>query len=164
MRPPIPLALAAGAAASAGDASAGATGVLAVALLRGAGTRLRSAHCGERAAHAVRESARSRRGPRSTFLRTFPGEFERAFADRFGGRDALVLLHHRALVGVFGVSPAPNVMIGRDGWLYFLGEDGQALDRHYRGTLPIGDAEIAAVAAELVRRRGSSRRVALPTS
>ena len=91
--------------------------------------------------------------PAPKFLRTFPGEFERAFGDRFGGRGALLLLHHRAMVGVFGVSPAPNVMIGRDGWLYFLGEEGQALDRHYRGTLPIGDAEIAAVATELIRRQ-----------
>jgi hypothetical protein len=91
--------------------------------------------------------------PAPKFLRTFPGEFERAFGDRFGGRGAMLLLHDRAMVGVFGVSPAPNVMIGRDGWLYFLGEEGQALNRHYRGTLPIGDAEIAAVATELMRRQ-----------
>jgi len=91
--------------------------------------------------------------PVPKMLRTFPGEFERAFADRFGGRSALLRLHHRAMVDLFGVSPAPNVMIGRDGWLYFLGEDGNALERHYRGTLPIGDAEIAAVVAELKRRQ-----------
>jgi alginate O-acetyltransferase complex protein AlgJ len=91
--------------------------------------------------------------PAPKMLRTFPAEFERAFADRFGGRSALLRLHHRAMVDLFGVSPAPNVLIGRDGWLYFLGEDGRSLERHYRGTLPIGDAEIAAVVAELKRRQ-----------
>ncbi len=91
--------------------------------------------------------------PAPAFARTFPAEFERAFADRFGGRSTLLRLHHRAMVGVFGVSPAPNVMIGRDGWLFFLGEDGRALDRQYRGTLPVTDAEIAAVVAELARRQ-----------
>ena len=90
--------------------------------------------------------------PAFSFARSFPGAFERAFADRFGGRSALLRLHHRAMVDLFGVSPASNVMIGRDGWLYFLGEDGKSLERNYRGTLPVSDAEIAAVAAELKRR------------
>ena len=47
------------------------------------------------------------------------------------------------------VASLPTVMLGRDGWLYWLGEDGQSLDRHYRGTLPFrrrdvdGDGERA---------------------
>ncbi len=140
--------VAAGAAASAGDAPlarlANAAGFCAALALGGIGA-LR-----ERAAPQFEFRALAP-WPAPKFLRTFPGEFERAFGDRFGGRGALLLLHHRAMVGVFGVSPAPNVMIGRDGWLYFLGEEGQALDRHYR--VPIGDAEIAAVAIELIRRQ-----------
>ena len=91
--------------------------------------------------------------PAASFARSFPGAFERAFADRFGARGALLRIHHRAMVEFFGVSPAPNVMIGRDGWLYFLGEDGKSLERHYRGTLPISDVEIAAATAELKRRQ-----------
>ncbi|HEY5862321.1 MAG TPA: hypothetical protein VIX61_04485 [Casimicrobiaceae bacterium] len=122
--------VAAGAAASAGDAPlarlANAAGFCAALALGGIGA-LR-----ERAAPQFEFRALAP-WPAPKFLRTFPGEFERAFGDRFGGRGALLLLHHRAMVGVFGVSPAPNVMIGRDGWLYFLGEEGQALDRHYRG-------------------------------
>ncbi len=58
----------------------------------------------------------------------------------------------RVLVRAFGVSPAPNVMIGRDGWLFFLGEDGTAFDRFYRGTPAVADAEIQSVVAELKRR------------
>jgi hypothetical protein len=65
---------------------------------------------------------------------SFPPAFERAFADRFGGRDSLIHAHHASLLGIFGVSGLATVLPGRDGWLYWLGEDGLSLDRHYRGT------------------------------
>jgi hypothetical protein len=84
--------------------------------------------------------------------RGFVSAFERAFADRFGARDALLRAHNRVLVRAFGVSPAPNVLIGRDGWLFFEGEDGHALDRFYRGVLPVDDRELREVALELARR------------
>ena len=90
--------------------------------------------------------------PQPRLTRTFTSEFEHAFADRFGGRDTLLRLHNRTLVRVFGVSPSPNVLLGRDRWLYFLGEDATAFDRYFRGTLPVTDAEIRAVVEELVRR------------
>jgi len=77
--------------------------------------------------------------------------FERAFGDRFGGRKALVQTHHAIKAIGFGVSPVPKVMIGRDGWLFFLGEDTRSLDRHFRGTLPF-DAAPEAVAREFARR------------
>jgi len=91
--------------------------------------------------------------PALALSRSVPADFERAFSDRFGGRNTLLRLHHAAMVYGFGVSPAPNVMIGRDAWLYFLGEDGRSLARHFRGTTPVSDAEIAAVASELKRRQ-----------
>jgi alginate O-acetyltransferase complex protein AlgJ len=90
--------------------------------------------------------------PTPAFTRAFTTDFERAFADRFGARDALLRLHNRTLVRAFGVSPAPDVLPGRDGWLYFMGEDGHAFDRYYRGTLPVYDAEIRRVLDELTRR------------
>ncbi len=83
----------------------------------------------------------------------FTTSFERAFGDRFGARNTLLQAHHLALLYGFDVSPATNVLLGRDDWLYFLGEDGRSLDRHYRGMLPISDAEIAAVVTELRRRQ-----------
>jgi hypothetical protein len=85
--------------------------------------------------------------------REFTAAFDRAFADRFGGRDALIRLHHGAKALAFRVSPVHNVMLGQDGWLYFLGEDGKALDRHYRGAAPFTDAEVGALVGELRRRR-----------
>jgi len=90
--------------------------------------------------------------PSPWLTRAFTTDFERAFADRFGARIALLRLHNRTLVRAFGVSPAPNVMIGRDGWLYFKGEDGTAFDRFYRGTLAVADTDIRSVIAELKRR------------
>ena len=70
---------------------------------------------------------------RTRSARGWPARFDAAFADRFGGRNALIALHHWTKAVGFGVSPVANVMIGRDGWLYFLGEDGKAIDRDYRG-------------------------------
>jgi hypothetical protein len=85
-------------------------------------------------------------------LRTLPSQFEAAFADRFGGRDVLIALHHFVKLMVFDAAPVPNVMVGRDGWLYFLGEDGKSIDRDYRGIVPYSPEEPFAVAAELKRR------------
>ena len=85
----------------------------------------------------------------------FTRAFERAFADHFGGRNALIRLDHVAKAGVFGVSPVPNVMIGREGWLFFLGEDGKSLDRHFRGVEPFPDDLVDAVARELARRQAA---------
>ena len=90
--------------------------------------------------------------PAWSLNREFVTAFERAFADRFGGRELLLRLHNRVLVRVFGVSPAPNVLIGKDGWLFFKGEDGRAFDRYYRGTQPVADAELQRIVDELRRR------------
>jgi hypothetical protein len=87
-----------------------------------------------------------------TAIGTWPPAFEAAIADRFGGRDALIALHHFAKTVIFGVSPVPNVLIGRDGWLFFLGEDGKSIDRDYRGVIPYAPDEPMRVAAELKRR------------
>jgi len=88
----------------------------------------------------------------TTWSRGFASSFERAFGDRFGGREALLRLHNRTLVRAFAVSPAPNVLIAREGWLFFLGEDGRALDRYHRAALPVSDADLHGVVAELKRR------------
>ena len=82
----------------------------------------------------------------------WPGAFEAAFADRFGGRDRLIKLHHAAKAVGFGVSPVDKVLIGRDGWLYFLGEDGRAIDRDWRGVVPYDRDVPQRVAAEFRRR------------
>ncbi len=82
----------------------------------------------------------------------FPGAFERAFADRFGGRDALIGFHHAATVVLFRRSPVQNVLVGRDGWLYYKGDDGRAFDRDFRRATPPSAAETAAIADGIARR------------
>src|SRR4030095_8784104 len=91
--------------------------------------------------------------PEFTPATSFPPAFERAFADRFGGRDVLIRLHHASLIRFFGVSALATVMPGRDGWYYCLGEDGLSLDRHYRGVAAFPQAYVDGTVAELVRRR-----------
>jgi alginate O-acetyltransferase complex protein AlgJ len=91
--------------------------------------------------------------PAFELVASFPPAFERAFADRFGGRDLLIHAHHASLLRIFGVSGLATVMPGRDGWLYWLGEDGRSLNRHYRGTTPFPQADVDASVAELLRRR-----------
>ncbi|MEP6942449.1 MAG: hypothetical protein ABI981_05910 [Betaproteobacteria bacterium] len=95
-------------------------------------------------------------------LRSYPARFERYFDDRFGMRAQLVHLDHWTRAIVLGVSPVPKVMIGKSGWLYFLGEDAKAFDRWYRGSEPVADATLAATRDELLRRAAflSSRGIA----
>jgi hypothetical protein len=91
--------------------------------------------------------------PGLALAREFAPAFDRAFSDRFGGRDALVRFHHGTLLSVFGVSSLSTVMPGNDGWFYWLGEDGHSLDRHYRGTMPFAQSEVDNTVSEFVRRR-----------
>jgi hypothetical protein len=91
--------------------------------------------------------------PAPALSREFPPAFDRAFSDRFGGRDLLVRVHHGSLLRLFGVSTLTTVMRGTDGWFYWLGEDGKSLDRHYRGTLFFWHSMVDGTVAELGRRR-----------
>jgi hypothetical protein len=94
--------------------------------------------------------------------RAWPPKFEAAFADRFGGRNALIALHHWIKSVGFGASPAANVMIGRDGWLFFRGEDGMAIDRDYRGILPYPPDEPLKIAVEFKRRHDFVSALGIP--
>jgi hypothetical protein len=91
--------------------------------------------------------------PAFELTRGFAPAFDLALNDRFGGRDALVRLHHGMLLRVFGVSSLATVMRGNDGWFYWLGEEGHSLDRHYRGTVAFTQSEVDNTVGELARRR-----------
>ena len=53
-------------------------------------------------------------------------------------------------------------MIGRDGWLFFRGEDGKAIDRDYRGVLPYPADEPLRIAAEFKRRHDYVSALGIP--
>jgi len=95
-------------------------------------------------------------------VRTFPRAFEAALADRFGGRDAMIRWHHETMISLFGVSPSAKVMLGRDGWLFFLGEDTHSLDRDYRGVYPYPPEQPAEIASELKRRHDFLAALGIP--
>src|SRR5215469_116554 len=91
--------------------------------------------------------------PQLAPIKDFPAHFEQAFSDRFRGRTLLLFVDHAVVATLFHTSPVSNVMMGREGWLYWLGEDGRSLDRNFRLTLATPDAELAKLGAELKRRR-----------
>jgi alginate O-acetyltransferase complex protein AlgJ len=88
----------------------------------------------------------------TTSVREFTAAFERAFDDRFGGREYLARLHHGIEARIFRTSSAPNVLLGRNDWLYWIGEDAKSLDRHFRGVVPLR-VPLETIVGEFARRQ-----------
>jgi hypothetical protein len=57
-------------------------------------------------------------------LRAFPGAASRYFEDHFGLRARLVRWQAALRLRLLHVSASPDVMIGRDGWLFYAGDGG----------------------------------------
>jgi alginate O-acetyltransferase complex protein AlgJ len=73
-------------------------------------------------------------------LRSLPQAVDRYFRDHFGFRDKLIDALAATRVRGLGVSSCPNVLLGRDGWMYYtkfpVGSD-------YEQVRPFTDAELA---------------------
>jgi alginate O-acetyltransferase complex protein AlgJ len=52
-------------------------------------------------------------------LATFPSRFEAYFNDHFGYRNLFIRRYNRIMKKYFAKSPVPNVLIGRNNWLFF---------------------------------------------
>ena len=52
-------------------------------------------------------------------VRTFPARFETWDRENFGLRSTLIHAHAQVALDVLGNSPHKDVLIGKDGWLYF---------------------------------------------
>ena len=79
------------------------------------------------------------------YLRSFPHDFEGWFADHFGLRDALIRLHSAAVYFGLHSSPAPKVIVGKEGWLYYnagAANDGTDSIADYRGTKPLTKSQL----------------------
>ena len=72
-------------------------------------------------------------------INTFPTRFEKYFSDNFGGRLAFIAGYSHLCYSL-GVSPTKNVIIGKNGWLYF-GDENEI--KTYRKTNPFNAAQIA---------------------
>ncbi len=79
-------------------------------------------------------------------LVAWPNAFETWQRDRFGLRNTLIWWHSVLLRNVLGVSPTPDTILGKDGWL-FHGIP-KALDG-YRCLTPFSDGELASLAKVL---------------
>lgn len=62
-------------------------------------------------------------------LKTFTGRLEAWFNDRIGFRKELISLYNKTLVSVFGILPADNLVLGKDGTV-FLTAASHATVRH----------------------------------
>jgi hypothetical protein len=82
--------------------------------------------------------------------RDFPGKFDAFFADRFGLRNDLVRAHGWLAFHVLGVSPTPDVVLGRAGWLYYAGAGSFA---DFQGRRPFAAEELERWRRALERRR-----------
>ena len=52
-------------------------------------------------------------------LATFPSRFEAYFNDHFGYRNLFIRRYNRIMKKYFAKSPVPNVLIGKNNWLFF---------------------------------------------
>jgi hypothetical protein len=84
------------------------------------------------------------------YIREFPQTFDHYYDDRFGGRNDLLAAAAVLKVKVFQTSPTKDVMIGKDGWLFYTG-DGSLDD--YRGLTRFSEAELRDWKEYLERRQ-----------
>lgn len=72
-------------------------------------------------------------------LRHYPELWTAFFNDHFGWRSEMIYLNNLVRVSALRTSPSGNVVLGRNGWLYFAGEE-SIWD--YQGLVPLDDASI----------------------
>ena len=76
-------------------------------------------------------------------LKRYPSRFEFEFNLALPSRVEVASLARRVYVDGLGVSPVAEVVMGTDGWLYYVGPAGEKLlDRHVRGSAPFSEAEL----------------------
>lgn len=82
-------------------------------------------------------------------VQAFPSAFEAWHADTFGGRDFLVREHNSQSLLALGAAPNDRLCVGREGWLFFTGDDSV---RAWRGVLQLSAAHIADWSAQIEAR------------
>jgi len=72
-------------------------------------------------------------------LHSFPSAYEAYFQDSFGLRDVLLRWHSLQALGLFGVSPTDQVLLGKQGWYFFTGNRSAET---WRGLFPFTEDEL----------------------
>jgi hypothetical protein len=72
-------------------------------------------------------------------LLTYPARYDEYFKDSFGLRDVLLRWHSLEKLFVFGVSPTPMVVMGKDNWMMYTREESLEI---FRGVHPFTDSDL----------------------
>jgi alginate O-acetyltransferase complex protein AlgJ len=83
-------------------------------------------------------------------LESWPDRFEEWYDDRVGFRDWMIRSWARLSIGVFGVSPSDQLIVGESGW-FFYGDRHDV--EHYRGLDPLSSQELETWTRVLEDRR-----------
>lgn len=89
----------------------------------------------------------------------YPREMQRQINRQFPFRDALMELHARMKIQVFGVTSSDRVTLGKDGWLFYAGE---RILENYRRLAPFSNEQLSRWRDLLVRRRDWLRAHGIP--
>ncbi len=85
-----------------------------------------------------------------SLLSTYPKDFESFYNDHFGFRRTLIWGRSLVMVKLLGVSPNSDVIVGKDGWLFY--GDKKVLD-YYRAIDPFTEDELVIWQHSLEARR-----------
>jgi len=83
-------------------------------------------------------------------LATFPSRFEAYFNDHFGYRNLFIRRYNRIMKKYFAKSPVPNVLIGKNNWLFFT--ESNLID-DFVGADPFTQGELEAWRSNLEHKR-----------
>ena len=84
-----------------------------------------------------------------TFLQ-LPKNFETYYNDHFGLREVLIDRYHREMKKRFGQPGIPNIVAGKEGWYFWVGND--LLD-DFRGLLPLTEQQLTSWKEDFGRKR-----------
>ncbi len=84
-------------------------------------------------------------------LKDFPKKYEAYFNDNFGFRNLLVRWASLVRLKYLGISPSPLIIAGKEGWLYYHGDQGRdgAPIANYRGLRRYSEQDLAAIRQNL---------------
>ncbi len=75
-------------------------------------------------------------------LRNFPREFEKYYNDRFPLRGQLIALNSYLKTRFLSTSPVPKVVIGKQGWLFYRGDNVSTLKDDYLLNTPFDQIQL----------------------
>lgn len=85
-------------------------------------------------------------------LQQWPKQFEAWFADRALGRETALAISRSAMFSFAGRAPTERVLLGRDGFIFFKGENALAFDQGFLARPGLSDSDLNVFTDEFRRR------------